>query len=629
MAQLISMRWMLSEDGGVTYDREVTPFGKFAYSYDRDLKAGQIFFRHKLNSNLTFNGDDFRFFYLQERQPTRRCKELFIRREWRCAYVWKVYWTGTFSVGAGSFDLDTCEFVVKPEVEDRYSCLLRQRSGKVNVLDTPVVDVNAVIIPSDYEFTLCDTAGSATFNCTTVRGENQVPIENGGIVDEANGWQSVDVVGCSDGVQAVYWRERITTTCLSGNPVPPPGDGWGLLENNCATNGTATYVRTPTIPFPFGSVYSNVTSTDDPVPPSGDCPYWIYVGTKMCSIFEPITYDHVYFCANPEVSGVSYGTGRLLSDVLTKLVQAAGCNLSIASDFLEINPVGDAPGYVPGDNYVTEGPNYWNAIVVLQKSDAIDPTASNPATLGELTFSEAMTMLSSMRLFYDIDEQGRLRIEHWTYWTFPQGLDTSDYKTIARNAWKGLSGDVPKYERLKWMEVQGKDFVGVDIIYSGPCVNAENTEEVKEYNMGRFTTDLAFIAGDPEAISTDGFVLLSTVLSGSTYNVSLGIGALSGSLITNAPMSTANLEDSFWRYDRYLQNGNLNGVDVVFDGFIPSIEQNPVTIMDMCCDLLVFDPKQRVNTELGTTLGDVLGQIEKVAFEEQGMTTTLTIRYPY
>lgn len=623
---------MVSTDAGATFTLQVDPSGKFAFSHERDLDAGQIFFRHKLNTELEFAVKaDFTYFHSIEKDYSRRCEEIFIRREWLCNGSWRPYWTGVFSTGSGSFDLERCIFRVKPEVYDRYTCLLTKVDDRVNVMDTPVVDVSAIILPSFYEFALCEVSGGATFNCTMVVDGDQVPIEYDGHANPAYGWYMVeDLTGCADGPSQVWWRERTVTTCLAGDPVPPPGNGWNLLEDNCAVDGTAVYVRIPTIAFPFGSAVVVVDSSEDPTPPSDSCTEWIYAGTNSCDFFAG-TFRHVYYCVGEPGAGTTWNTGRLFSDVMNKVVSASSdCGLSVVSDFFEIDPPGDAPGYSTGVNYVTGGTNKWSNLVMLQKSDALDPTATDPATLGEITFKELIALLASMRIFWDIDANGHVRFEHWIYWTFPLGLDVAAIPTaVDPKAYKHLSGEIPRIERPQWMEAQGNDFVRGDIIYSGPCVNSTDADSVKTYSFGKFTTDLSYISNDPSAISKDGFVLLATTNNGVGYDVIVGPGVLTGQLITNSPMATSVLEDAFWRYDRLLPNGVMNDVQTAFAGYLPNIEQDTVTIVNLCCKVPDLDPKKRVKTRLGVALGGIPGYIEKVSFEEKGEILDLTIRYPY
>lgn len=222
-------------------------------------------------------------------------------------------------------------------------------------------------------------------------------------------------------------------------------------------------------------------------------------------------------------------------------------------------------------------------------------------------------------------------MEHWKYWTFPVGLVVSDYSTaVEPMGYTHLKDSIPLRERPRWMEARGKDFVGADIVYGGPCV-AEG-ERVNEYDAGRFTTDVEFIVDDGASISKDGFLILACTFNGTDYSAIVATGALSGNGTTNAPMSWANLERDFWTWDRFMREGNVNGQDVVFDGFIPNIEQKGVVVKS-CCDVLDFEASDRVTTSLGKRLGTVGNPnnafIQREEVLELDGTARYTLRYAY
>ena len=97
------------------------------------------------------------------------------------------------------------------------------------------------------------------------------------------------------------------------------------------------------------------------------------------------------------------------------LVEQTGCPIEgVRSDFFGWDAPGDAPGYVAGENYVTGEVTQTEGLMMVQKSDVMDPSASNPATIGEMTFKEFMSMLRIMfDCYWDIDANGYIRIEHW------------------------------------------------------------------------------------------------------------------------------------------------------------------------------------------------------------------------
>ena len=340
----------------------------------------------------------------------------------------------------------------------------------------------------------------------------------------------------------------------------------------------------------------------------------------------------MYVClGNGDVT--DYERGRTVLSCVEYILEKSGCDqVSVESDFFEWNPVGDAPGYVSGENYLTGEVNQMDQLVLLQKSDALDPAATNPATLGEMTLKEMLTLFSvAFRVFWKITENGDIRFEHWSFWTTPLGLSVATYATDAKTepmAYAHLRSEIPRYERPKWAEALGLDFVGADIEYDSLCANSDDGQDVKEYNPGAFTTDLSFITSDPDAIGKQGFALLATAFDGANYNVILDQGAITLSFITNAPMSWANLERDFWQHDRFLPTGTMNRVPTEFLGFLPNIEQKGV-FLKFCCDYVEYDSSERVATRLGGKLGNINAFVRRAEFDEATEGMTLTLRYAY
>lgn len=609
----VSSGWSAVESNG---------FAKF--SEDEDPSSGCIAKRKKLTSDIVFTGADWDFFLAIERDPVRRCEEITIRRQWRCDGMWDTEWTGTFSTGSGGWNYDTCEFTVRPDPLDAYTCIMDAMDQKVNILQTGTVSTEVAIgvtlewgATADYHYPDPDPV------CT---GSVPQPSDVG---DPAFGWVCAPSENFIDGDLyidlTICVRERFQVECIDGIPSPPAGTGWVLLIDDCAVTGTATYVRPPEVPITFDP------STTDPACATGTSalvfPEYI-INTPGGPCDGKIIHAR-YVCYTVDV--VEYSTARLLQRAVEYMLEKAGCSINgVVSDFFEWDAPGDAPGYIAGQNYVTGQPNQMDQLVILHNSDAIDPSATNPATIGELTFGELFKLFAiGPRVFWRIDDLGRLRFEHWSYWTFPVGLSVLNYAAEDKSeplSYAHLKEEVPKYERPKWMAARGKDFIGADIVYSGPCVGEE--QKVNEYQAGRFVTDIEFVIDDPAAIGTDGFTLLACTFNGSVYSAIVGTGALSGNGIANAPLSWANLERDFWTWDRFLPSGNMNKVDTVFDGFVPNIEQRNVFVK-LCCGYLDFDSSERVQTKLGDKLGRINAFVKRAEFDEATESVTLTLRYAY
>lgn len=613
-------RWQLSFDEGSTYvDCRPLNGGGISIDQSRDLEKGQIFFRDAISGPLRFgNSTEFNDYDLirpWEKQASLRCSPIMVRLQFKCAGQWKTRWTGRFAASSGKWNLELCQFEVKPDTVDRYTCLLDNAKVKVNLLQTGKVTSTVIVLPS-LEFGACIITQQYPVGCE----EFQEP-----------GWflahSQLNTAPCDlDPVEyqpGFFWRERVTTECVGGSPVPPPGVGWTLLTNDCATTGTATYVRVPLITWTFGDGVVGTFVDGVPMPPDDDC-FYVYAGSLSPSPFCP---EYPFFiCLNNADSETIEGSRKVEDSIIYLLSQLDCPTGSVTSDLFYWDPQGDAPGFVSGFDYVTGRPTQVNNLLLTQKTDFATPLPTNPATIGEMTFEDLMKMLNvAFQAFWDIEDDGTLRIEHWKYWIGTPGLDISDLQDVnERLVYTHLSEEIPRVERLQFMEAQSRDFVGRDIVYSGACVNGD---EAKEYSPGKVTTDVAFVLTEPAAIARDGFVLTATSYNGVTYDTIIDNGALTGNFLSNAPLSVANLERDYWTWNRFLKSGNMNGIDTVFDGYMPNVEQEELTAT-MCCEGLTFDPRKTVGTDLAAILGG-RGTVESTSFALKGNRINLTLRYQY
>ena len=127
-------------------EREVYPLNSFKLKLISELEKDQIFKRTKLNGALQFGNDvknsrlDFDFFSDLELNGNS-CDEItFIIRK-KCFGAWIDEWTGMFSTGGGSFDLDRCLFEVQPDPDDIYRCIFKNWETEFDIFDSDVVEV--------------------------------------------------------------------------------------------------------------------------------------------------------------------------------------------------------------------------------------------------------------------------------------------------------------------------------------------------------------------------------------------------------------------------------------------------------------------------------------------------------
>lgn len=642
----MNKRWLLSYDG-TSYVTECTPEngGDVKFEDVRNLGAGQIFFRRHLNTELRFGNPEYGLWWAK-RISAEPCLNIYIRREYFCAGVWKTWWTGRFTVSNANFNHDRCRVTIKPVTVDKYSCIMDTWKTTVNLLDIPRESVSMAPLFTGLEFRVCDSSPlvwpeiSTSGNCADLVVDDGTPPSSGNYINgwnpehNSSGWfdgqtPSAPGIGVFRNV-GVVMREVYTTNCFDGLPVEPPGTSWVLVEDNCVLNGTSLWARNIQFAYSFGEPvvgsWLNGIPNGTPIPPdTGDCNY-VFAGVADRLLNGNLVPVPWFMCLDLGISVQVYDSSRPLHSGVTHLLNNTDCQGAIViSDFFEWDPAGDSPGYIAGDNYVTGLANQVNEIYYLQKSDAIDPIASNPAVRADMTLVEMLAILKGMfQVFWDIDSNGNLRLEHIKYWQTQLGLDltTTLHKELLQ--FTSLSSAIPKYERFGMAESRGQDFVGTDIIYNSPCADPQ---EVVEIQIPNVCTDIYNVYTDPDAISKGGFVFLATTMIDGVRFVITDDGALTVTPVNNAPLAWANLHRDYYRWDRYMSSGNMNGVETPFFTVRPNIEQAGV-ISALCCDSFDFDPRDTVRTNLGQDyLAGRLAQVEKVAYEEKTNEATLTLQY--
>ncbi len=681
----MNKRWMVSLDDGASYATEVVVLNAAEVKFAAERQDNAVYMRVKLETELLLDSEAFNLLYPYEAHVGLRCTVIYIRQEVECRGMWVPRWTGRFTSGACGWDLDGCTLTVKPEVFDRYTCLLDAMDEKINVLDSPPYCATAKF-DRQFDFgmvygnwTRDDLVGTGPGYNTTYEYEQYATSTNldidpglwtldGSVTYLGNGWSKAKTLftntdpGTMDEfseVLFVYWRERVTTLCVDGDPVEPPGTGWELYENNCGTDGTAVYVREPVIPYTFGDPVAGTCSGDTPVEPATPCDgQWLTI-TPETEDLAPRCPPYMYYDGDPDVpdngglldpnapildapwyvciTGIveqEYCRARRMDDTIQRMLDTYDCPSAtrVVSDFFEIDPDGTAEGYSAGINYVTGDTNTVNHLLLLQASDALFPNASEWATLGELSLKDLLEWLRiQFQVYWDILPGGIFRLEHIDFWVQTEALDLTTAEALRNNAllnrYKHLSEAAPKRERMSYQAQRTLDFVGRDIVYPAACATAE----VKQETVSVFA-DLAYLVGDPDAISRDGFVMLAcTETPGTpdpTYEVIVDTGILLPNPVTNHPLAWSTLHDRYFRTWRYVRTGELNGVPANF-GVRPTIEQDGL-VTDVCCSNLGWRGTGTVKTDLGERfLAKKQGLVQKATWEDIADIIRLTLRYQY
>lgn len=525
--------------------------------FEDKRERGQIFRRRECTTEFTLYGTDYETFKtLRESDP---CDEILFHLK----YNGTTKWTGNINLKKAKHNPDNCTIRFTPVVSDDYSCIYQNWEEEKNMFT-----FGSEVVAETFRGTI------TTLTCGPVNQASPIQI---------NGFFELNVNACLSGNDAAYSLQRAyieeitpgssydhyatyvteqaTTACSGGSPVPPPGDGWVLLVDNCPTD--ATYGRPPQMNY-----VGEVSGT------SGK--YW----------------DNTYEVVGGKNS--EYDNARLFSDVVEGLVSP--CGYTVVSDFFNINPDASAPS---NDAYTAS--SALHTMFIFQKSDIKRPGASDPATIGFLTLRKVLDWLAKINVFWSIENGTDFRIEHISYFEGSNGEDLTSTQPTAvayRNEF-GFDTDklVPR-ETFSWMDpTTDADFHGLDIVYPTTC--ADPDLEPQPTTLDEVFTDLGRVDSLPDSVSDEGFFLMATDLDGGTYYINRELGEISGEVKANAHLSWANIHENYLTWYRMQPTGTLNNVSQTFDSYRRSKRQQEISFQIGVDDYFSLNLNNRLKTGLG------------------------------
>lgn len=612
--------------------RSIKPLNFYDTKYQWNQERDEIFFRKQLNGGLKLIGDDF--IYFRDNILTNECCEVKFIAEKFCTGLdvpdsedrepgeeWEVDWTGYFTHNSCEWNLSHCEVIVTPEVDDAYRCLFYGYEDKHTIFDT---------LTYFERLECCDERNvpvlglmECSANCSNYIGAIR---ENPGEPDEIQ-FNPVSTVDPCDGSERGEWQvEKVVQTQLTftnqplerfnicftwirevgitidvdGVAVEPAGTGW-VMREAVNYNGLPAHKWTR---LPYGGIYY----------------HWSDYTTDLGCALPCTGTIYVNFPDTPD----STTTQKSLEEVATLLIGAScGTVNGFRSDFFEINPPGDTPGYVAGVNYVTGAANKLTNLRVRQISAFL--TIVSESTLEIYSDMSLKDLLDSLKILFNtkwfVDDDDYLRMEHISWFERTGTIDTTTGSlnirlNKAKQHFKYDRVEIPVREKFTCVYQGYKDFVGTDIKYNSACVNLKKTIT---YSVPKFSTDLKHIRGNASEFKDfNSFLLLAcdtddTVLSET--------GELTGELQENGHLSWANLHENYYRHDRYLLDGTMNDVETDFESAKKLKRQVPVQYGSTGCCKRINPLLDLVTTELGD------GQIDKM--EKDNRTELFTIELLY
>lgn len=556
---------LLLEQGALS--RTITDLELTEFQSVDEAKNGAAYLRREFVTPITFAGADFDWLYAIE-TDTDRCDEITATLTHRDGFTW----SGVLRLSETDWLVDDCRVTLRLYNDDKYECMEKLvLDDEFNLLERESIPVTFYEGEIEYD----------TNPFTGVTDTSTYPPPLTDPTDPAWTFVSVDAVGVAGEYSgnATWVRQTVTTTCVSGSPEPPgtPNTpGWTLRTNDCSGSGTATYTKSLQV-----------------IPAPGEVP------TET-----PTAWRVINVVPSGPVSG-----GRALNPLLEDLFDGS-CPAPVISDFLGINPEGDAPS-----NAAYDVAGRFQNILIFQRSDIRLPNAVQDATVGRLKLKTILEGLeASLRLKWFFDASDNFRIEHESFFTRANGFDlTTDGVIISRARYQRIDTDYPRYQRFSWDEsYRQQDFEGVDIIYNNAC-----GKDVQQF-QAPFSTDIASVIADPSRASDSGFMWVSTVYDGTTYRVITVPGALSGVEILNGHFAWANLHDPLHLFERPFASGNVNGTATTMETVAPTRRQQ-ITAVICPSDWHTIDTNEKVKTTLGW------GKVERVTYDYATQTAEFTI----
>lgn len=264
--------------------------------------------------------------------------------------------------------------------------------------------------------------------------------------------------------------------------------------------------------------------------------------------------------------------GRLFNDILQYTVDdaVADCGVcQVVSDFLNINSMGVS---ISNDAY--DNAFKVQKMIVYQQSDVKRFNAFENAGEGGNTAQFVWSLkdqleflANTLNCYWDIEETGDplcpyiFRVEHISYFAQQGVVDLTN--EFARNCYSYKKENAPQTEEFKWRNpTDNPVFAGTPITYASACTLGK-----KSYSAG-VNTDIIYIANpsNEDKVPDDGFVVVAGdyIDSSGNYVINAEAGIISGIDRLNAALSWENIHERYWRHDRSLLAGNMNGINTSF-----------------------------------------------------------------
>lgn len=590
---------------------DVTPMGEPELITSR--YKDEVFYRTEI-SDITFSGSDFyKLLCIREDDLQNQLVMLFVVIDGKTpTYDGDIYWKGFISVFNGEWDEDECNVVMKPTVFDEYT----------SILETSSVSVNLIVNISPRKTFYGETNAWAEWKITDCITP-AVPDP-----ELVNSWTFVAWTPFINLGMNAYARKR--ASCLIN-------DTFEVVVES----GVTKFVGEYTVVDP-ASILTIGTCASPPSPIANYYEIYDGSGTGSCA-------DSCVWILKSAIDSLTqlplevtqdYTDSIHIDDIIDEFISPHG--LTYVSQFFN-----DA------DNPITGSANKLGDLLFLQGSNAGDPTATEKASVMDMTFNEFTFILRDLnaRWYIDIETYPlipKFRIEHIKF--FENNLSYSDAKIVGidatqkvdvrtgalsiakSNKYERQQNKLYKYEEFLWSSSETRNFVGTKIYYDHESVNVKIEDNTKPY-QSLVLTDFPLVLSKPDLVPNTSIFVVAGEVDGGVYKIPSEASAFDKYItaiqfyedpnrLNNLPnnhLSWGNLHEAYYTYNRILEDGFLNNVLQTFDSVIQTIKQQEISFA-LCPD--EFNPLELIKTGLSDD-GYVVSGVENMR------TGTLTVVLEY
>lgn len=557
--------------------------GRFQWDKDRE----NYFYRKKYTGTIKFKQPDFDYLLFASDDE---CCQVVFKIYKLCDTEYSLFYVADIMLTEGTWNLSQCTFESPISPLDKYNCIVSRLETEVN-LYPPVEEggtrQNFKYYGDDglqdtpqWEFYVTPVAPLAPLSITTVSpdgGPNYTAMIGG----------SVTVDPVTGNPWTITYR-NVKYITYEGDPISfiaPAVTGWTFVSDRRVDGKIiAKYAKLAGAANMSMSSYSNGSG--------GVCAS----DSTFAVVYDPINDNCISVKMYANTDHTLYGC-VFLQEALETLTAPCSIIQEVTSDFFEMNPVGDTPGYSSGINYVTALESYVDHLVLSNLEDIVYSQSSSSGQSQALmyTFKQLMRDLNYMfNVYWFIDSSNRLRIEHDSWFIANSIIDVSGYSYNKHlKVFTYLKDDVPNRENFTFEFANSVDYVGTDIVYSNTC-----SAPVTLKRPTGITTDIEYIRKNLDGIFTGIFMGSTDASDVLKYDK----GKITGIILQNMHLSWANLHHNYHLYGRILESGLLNYVLTSFTTWRKRKKQSNQKYI-ACC-LTIPETIGTITTELG--IGNVM-----------------------